>query len=99
MHLTGEADAGDFFAAKVRCREGLANRDAGGAPPVFRVLFGPADLWRGEGLVVFGGGGDDAAAVIDDDGAGSSGANVYSEYVDRTSLDRRRNSSNKYERA
>jgi hypothetical protein len=79
VHLAGEADAGDFFAAKVRCREGLADRDAGGAPPVLRVLLGPADLRRGEGLVIFGGRRDDAAAAIDNDGAGSSGANVYSE--------------------
>jgi hypothetical protein len=79
VHLAGEAHAGDFFAAEVRSRKRLPNSNAGGAPPVFGALLGPADLRRSEGLVVFGGGRDDAAAAIEDDGAGSSGANVYSE--------------------
>jgi hypothetical protein len=44
VHLTGEADAGDFFGAKICARDGFLNRNAGGAPPVFGVLLGPADL-------------------------------------------------------
>jgi hypothetical protein len=76
VHLTGEADAGDFFGAQICARDGLANRDAGGTPPIFGVLLGPADLRRSEGLVFFGGRGDDAALAIDDDGARSSGTNV-----------------------
>jgi hypothetical protein len=76
VHLTGEADAGDFFGAKICVRNGFANRDAGGTPPVFGVLLGPADLRRSEGLVFFGGGRDDAAVAVDDDGARSSGTNV-----------------------
>jgi len=73
VHLTGEADAGDFFGSKVGTRDSFANRDAGGTPPVFGVLLGPADLRRIERLVFFGGGRDDAAIAIDDDGARSSG--------------------------
>jgi hypothetical protein len=76
VHLTGEADAGDFFCAQICARDGLANRDAGGTPPIFGVLLGPADLRRSEGLVFFGGGGDDSAVAVDDDGARSSGTNV-----------------------
>jgi len=76
MHLTGEADAGDFLGAQICVRDGLANRNAGGPPPVFGVLLGPADLRRSEGLVFFSGGGDDAAVAVDDDGARSSGTNV-----------------------
>jgi hypothetical protein len=79
VHLAGEADAGDFFAAKVRCRKRLPNSNAGGTPPVLRVLLGPADLRRRERLMFFRGGGDNTTAAIQDDGAGSSGANVYSE--------------------
>jgi hypothetical protein len=85
VHLTGEADAGDFFSAQVCTREGFANGDAGGTPPVFGMLLGPADLRRSEGLVVFGGGRDDAAVAVNDDGARSSGTNVNPEYVDRAS--------------
>jgi hypothetical protein len=76
VHLTGEADAGDFFGAQICARDGLANRDGGGTPPIFGVLLGPANLRRSEGLVFFGGRGDDAAVAIDDDGARSSGTNV-----------------------
>src|SRR5712664_1950773 len=82
VHLTGEADAGDFFGAKAGTRDGFANRDAGGTPPVFGVLLGPTDLRRSEGLVFFRRGGDDAAVAINDDGARSSGSNVNPEYVD-----------------
>jgi len=74
--LTGEADAGDVFGAEVGTRDSIANREAGGTPPVFRVLLGPADLRRSERLVFFGSGRDDAAVAIDDDGARSSGTNV-----------------------
>jgi len=42
--LAGEADAGDFFGAQIGAGDGLADGDAGGAPPVFGVLLGPADL-------------------------------------------------------
>jgi len=90
VHLTGEADAGDFFGSKVGTRDSFANRDAGGTPPVFGVLLGPADLRRSERLVFFGGGRDDAAIAIDDDGARSSGTYVNPKYVDSASLNSRR---------
>jgi hypothetical protein len=80
--LAGEADASDFFGAQVCTGDGFANRDAGGAPPVFGLLLGPANLRRSERLMFFRGGGDDAAPAVDDDGARSSGTNVNPEYVD-----------------
>src|SRR5260370_42257853 len=83
VHLTGEANSSDFFSFEVGIRDDLANRDAGGAPPVFGILLGPADLRRSKGLELFPGGGDDPAGVIDDDAARSPGANVNPEYVDR----------------
>jgi hypothetical protein len=85
VHLTGEANASDFFSVEIGARDGLTNRDAGGAPPVFGVLLGPADLWRSKGLVLFRSGGDDAAMAIDDDGTRSASTNVNAEYVDRAS--------------
>jgi hypothetical protein len=85
VHLTGEADAGNFFGAQIRGGNGFANSDAGVAPPVFWMLFGPADLRRSEGLMLFCCGGDDAAEAVNDEGASSSGTNVDSENVDRAS--------------
>ena len=85
MHLSGEADASNFFGAEIGACYGLANRDAGGTPPIFGVLLGPADLGRSKRLMLFRGGRDDAATVIDDEGARSSGTNVNSEYVDGAS--------------
>jgi hypothetical protein len=79
VHLAGEADAGDFFGAEIGARDGFTNRDAGGTPPIFGVLLGPANLRRSERLVLFRGGRDDAAVVIDDDGPRSSSTNVNPE--------------------
>src|SRR6266568_3153346 len=85
VHLTGEADASDFFGAEIGARDGLLNRNTRGPPPIFWLLLGPAYLGRSKGLVFFGGGGDHAAMAIDDDGARSSGTNVNPEYVNRAS--------------
>src|SRR5438093_1616685 len=90
LHLDGETDASNFFGAEIGARDGFTNRDAGGTPPILGVLFGPTDLRRSEGLVLFRGGRNEAAAAIYDEGARSSGTNVNPENVDRTSLDKRR---------
>jgi len=44
VHLTGEANASDFFGAEIGILDGLANCDTSGTPPIFGVLLGPADL-------------------------------------------------------
>jgi hypothetical protein len=85
VHLAGETDRGDVFAGQMRRRERLANCDAGGAPPVFRLLFGPADLWSSERLMIRRCGGNQLAAVIDYDGPRATGADVNSEKVDKAS--------------
>src|SRR5438445_13607779 len=90
VHLSGEADASNFFGAEIGARDGFTNRDAGGTPPILGVLLGPTDLLRSEGLVLFRGGRNEAAAAIYDEGARSFGTNVNPENVDRTSLDKRR---------
>src|SRR5258708_19289552 len=53
VHLTGETNASDFFSFEVGTRDDLANRDAGGAPPVFGLLLRPAALLRSTGLMPF----------------------------------------------
>jgi len=85
VHLTGEANTSDFFSVEIGTRYGLANRNARGAPPVLRLLLGPADLRRSEGLMLFRGGRDDAAVAVDDECARSSCTNVNPEYVDGAS--------------
>ena len=52
MHLAGEANASDVFAGKIRVRKRFANRDAGGAPPIFRLLLCPTYLRSREGLMI-----------------------------------------------
>jgi hypothetical protein len=79
VHLARKADAGDVFAAEIRFGERLADGEAGGAPPVFRMLLGPANLRRGEGLMVRSGRRDNAAVAADYNGARAASANVNSE--------------------
>jgi len=85
MHLAREADTGNFFRLPVGVRKSLSDGDARRAPPVFRVLLGPADLWSSKGLVFFRGRRNDAAGIVDNQGAGSPRANVNSQDVDRPS--------------
>jgi len=74
--LARETDAGDIFADKVRASERFVHREASGAPPILGLLLGPANLRRGERLVVFRGARDKAAALIDYDRAGAASANI-----------------------
>ncbi len=60
------------------CGEDGGDGLAGGAPPVFGVLLGPADVGGVDGGVVGGGGGDDAAGAVDEHGAGAAGADIDS---------------------
>jgi hypothetical protein len=65
VHLAGKADASNIFAAEIGARKRFANGEASGAPPVFGMLLGPADLRRGEGLMIRSGGGGNAAVAVD----------------------------------
>ncbi len=51
----------------------------GGAPPVFGVLLGPADVGGGDGGVLGGVRGEDFAGAVDENGAGAAGAYVNAE--------------------
>jgi hypothetical protein len=79
VHLAGKADAGDLIAVEARARKCFADCDAGRLPPIVGMLLGPADLRRGEGLMIRSRGGDNAAVAIYYDGARAAGANVNSE--------------------
>ena len=68
-------------------REGFADGEAAGAPPVFGMLFGPADLRSGERLMFFGSGGEEAAGMVEDEGTSAAGADVNAEDRDKASWD------------
>jgi len=57
----------------------FANRESRGAPPVARVLLGPAGLRAGEVGVLFRARGEDCAVLVKDYGAGSACAYVDAE--------------------
>ncbi len=84
VHLAGEADGFDLDAvAGGGCGfEGAEDGFLRGAPPVFGVLLGPADVRGGDGGVVGGVGGEDLACAVDEDGAGAAGADVDAEKHD-----------------
>ena len=79
MHLPGESDAGDLIGRHSRGGQGFPHRDPTGAPPVFGILFRPADLRRGKRRVFFGSGRDYAAVLVHNQGASAAGADVDSE--------------------
>jgi hypothetical protein len=53
VHLAGKADGGDGFGRQTRNLQRFANCDGGGAPPVARILLGPAGLGAGKVGVLF----------------------------------------------
>jgi hypothetical protein len=79
MHLAGEADAGNVLGSHTGTLQRLRNRDATGAPPIFRMLLGPADLRRSKGSVLFGSRRDDAAPLVEDQRPRSTCADVNAE--------------------
>jgi hypothetical protein len=87
MHLAGKTNTGDVFTREIRRAERFADGDASGTPPVCRLLFSPANLWRSKRLMIFRGGRDEAAALIDYNSACSASADVNPEYVDKSLLE------------
>jgi len=81
VHLPGETDAGDCVAANSRGGERARDGQAAGAPPIARVLLGPAGARRCEGRVFFEAGAGDAAFFVDDQGARAAGAYVDAKNV------------------
>jgi hypothetical protein len=86
VHLSGEADAGDFIGAGSSGVESAPNRQTAGSPPIARILFRPLRLRRGEGRVLLRAPRDDVPVFIDDQSAGSAGAVVNPEKLDTPSV-------------
>lgn len=63
MHLARKTHARDRVCGRAGLGQRLRHRNAKGPPPVFRALFGPADLRRSKRLMLFGGRSDDFAAL------------------------------------
>jgi hypothetical protein len=86
VHLARKADGGDGVSCEARSLKRFTNRESGGAPPVTRILLGPAGLGAGEVGVLFRARGKDRAAIVEDDGAGSARSNVDAEDWNNASL-------------
>jgi hypothetical protein len=82
MHLAGEADACYFFGANRRFLQSFFYRDAAGAPPIARILFGPATLRRSERLMLFRPRRHDDTRGVHQQRAGAAGANVNAKEAD-----------------
>ena len=76
VHLAGKTDGRDVFGDETRNLQRFANRESRGAPPVARVLLGPAGLRAGEIGVFFRAGGEDCAVFVEDYGASAACAYV-----------------------
>jgi len=79
VHLTRQADAGDILRAHAFGVKYLPDGPLARAPPVARVLLGPARGRRSEGRVLYGLGRNDAPALVNQYRARSARPNVYAE--------------------
>ncbi len=84
VHLSGEPDAGDLFGAHAFGREHRAHRRRARAPPVARVLLGPARVRRGERRVLDGRAGDDTSRLVNHERAAAARPDVDSDELHET---------------
>ncbi len=82
VHLAGKTDGGDGFGGEAGSLERFADGERGCAPPVARILFGPAWLRACKNGVLFRAGGENGAVVVEDDGAGTACSNINAEDCD-----------------
>jgi hypothetical protein len=85
VHLAGEADAGDIFAAQFGRSQRLANSDAASSPPIVGMLLGPANRGRRKRRMLLGSRRGDRALFVKQQGACSAGANVNAQEINRIS--------------
>ncbi len=76
MHLAGEGERVNLSAGEIGRGDGGGDGLARGAPPIVRVLFGPADMIGPDGGVLGGRRGDDAPCAIHQHGPRASGADI-----------------------
>src|SRR5580658_213079 len=86
VHLSGQANASDLIAAHSGGCQRFRHRHAARAPPVARILLGPANLRRRESSVVFGSGGKQASLAINNQGARTSSADIDSQKIHSVAL-------------
>jgi hypothetical protein len=79
VHLARESNAGDLITAEPCLREGLANGDSGGSPPIFGSLLCPTNLAGSEGFVLLGCRSHNAPVGPQDKGASAASTDVNSE--------------------
>jgi len=77
VHLTGETDTRYVIGRCARSLQRFLYRCATSAPPIERVLFGPAVLRRRKGLMLVCAGRGNAAASVNEKRARAAGSNVY----------------------
>ena len=76
MHLPGKTYARNIFSAEIGIPQCLANRDATSPPPIFRMLFGPANLWGSKWLVFFRRGCEHRSTLINNERPRAAGPDV-----------------------
>ena len=77
--MPGETDGRNGLAGKASGLKSFANGEGGGAPPVARILLGPAGFRDGEVGMFFVTGSEDGATVIENDGACAAGSDIYAQ--------------------
>jgi len=76
--LSRETDTSNCIAGEASGLQSFANGKSGGAPPIARILLGPAGLRAGKVSVFFSSRSEDRAMAVENDGARAAGADVYS---------------------
>jgi hypothetical protein len=79
MHLTGKTYAPNIFSAKVGLPQCLTNRGAASPPPIFRMLLGPANLWRSKWLVFFRRGCEHRSTLVNNERPRAAGSDINAE--------------------
>jgi hypothetical protein len=86
VHLSGQTNTSDLITAQSGGSQRFRHGHAARAPPVGRILLGPANLRRCESSVVFSGGGKQASLGINNQGARTSSADIDTQKIHSVAL-------------